>query len=896
MQDFDDYRRQLLLQAQTLLPQWFNKPWVVEGDEFVALNPTRVDKSLGSFRINMKTGAYKDFAVKDFWGTNLLDLYAAINGHRNNSLWAYNELAGGKIQSLPLPAPRILEPVKSQKTPILPPSPPPRWMEESKSPSMVHEYRTIDDQLLGYVFRVNKEDGDKDFLPLFYFEEGGWQFKGFKGNTLRPLYNAQELTKKPHARVMITEGEKACDAAQRMLPDWVCLSIFGGAGAVKKQNLAILKGRDCVLWPDNDDNGRKAMAVLKDALKPLAKVSIVQFQHTVPKWDLANAETDGWTREAILLQVDEDVMPDEIGEVVTVANNPWFKCLGFQNEPEDKCWYFSHRASALRSFTPASLDQKKMLTMATDAQWKQMIKMNVADKGALNTAFALLFEECTNKGIFNPDCSRKVGLWHDQGRIVANMGDYLLVDGQKQSMLLDSKFIYEHTDQSEIDCEPATVEETTNIYDVCCMLNMTAYECWFLAGWIWLAPVCGVLNWRPTLWITGEAGSGKTTVLSRILNPLLGDFCFRGETSTTEAGIRQKLNGRVVPALFDEAEMENNKAAYTIKEVLRLARGSSSKDGASIIKGSATGEAKRYTIRSMFCFLSIKSGATESSDLTRVTTLWMKKDAEVGSERRYAELCYQFDNIMTREMGHRMIMRSILEVKTTLKVIELFINLITTQTNDSRLADQIGPLLAGSWMMCNTRLPEADEIEVMVKEVDWNRLNQRTFDSDHASALAHLLSTKIEHQEPDSPTRKMIISELIAMVLMQNEVTANSPSLPEVLSLNRVGIHLLPRKKVMRISNKNPELRKLFRNTPWAVNWNETLKNIACAFDNKDPMAMGRGFKKERCLDIPLEATGIEWNAVDEPEPLPLPEPNPYVGMVDKPKVEASKWVYQDEF
>lgn len=50
-----------------------------EGHEWVALNPTRHDKSLGSFRINLLTGKWADFATGDRGG-DLISLWAYIKG------------------------------------------------------------------------------------------------------------------------------------------------------------------------------------------------------------------------------------------------------------------------------------------------------------------------------------------------------------------------------------------------------------------------------------------------------------------------------------------------------------------------------------------------------------------------------------------------------------------------------------------------------------------------------------------------------------------------------------------------------------------------------------------------------------------------------------------------
>ena len=52
-----------------------------EGREYVALNPTRNDRSLGSFRINLNSGRWADFATGDRGG-DPVSLYAYLNGLR----------------------------------------------------------------------------------------------------------------------------------------------------------------------------------------------------------------------------------------------------------------------------------------------------------------------------------------------------------------------------------------------------------------------------------------------------------------------------------------------------------------------------------------------------------------------------------------------------------------------------------------------------------------------------------------------------------------------------------------------------------------------------------------------------------------------------------------------
>jgi hypothetical protein len=50
-----------------------------EGHEWTSVNPTRGDRRRGSFRINLKTGAWADFATSDKGG-DLISLGAYLHG------------------------------------------------------------------------------------------------------------------------------------------------------------------------------------------------------------------------------------------------------------------------------------------------------------------------------------------------------------------------------------------------------------------------------------------------------------------------------------------------------------------------------------------------------------------------------------------------------------------------------------------------------------------------------------------------------------------------------------------------------------------------------------------------------------------------------------------------
>lgn len=67
-----------LLRLPALLRSWLPDGRVI-GSEWVARNPTRADRRAGSFKINMTTGRWADFATNDKGG-DLVSLYAYLNG------------------------------------------------------------------------------------------------------------------------------------------------------------------------------------------------------------------------------------------------------------------------------------------------------------------------------------------------------------------------------------------------------------------------------------------------------------------------------------------------------------------------------------------------------------------------------------------------------------------------------------------------------------------------------------------------------------------------------------------------------------------------------------------------------------------------------------------------
>ena len=156
----------------------------------------------------------------------------------------------------------------------------------------LHEYRDANDRVLCYVRRVEaKSDKAKQFYPLtFGVLDGktGWHTKA--PDKPKPLYGLNRLAHAPDAVVLLCEGEKSADAAQRLFPDMVAMSWMGGVNGDGGADLAPLAGRNVIIWGDADEVGGKAVARL---VKRLPDAHWVDTAGLPDGYDAADLESDG---------------------------------------------------------------------------------------------------------------------------------------------------------------------------------------------------------------------------------------------------------------------------------------------------------------------------------------------------------------------------------------------------------------------------------------------------------------------------------------------------------------------------------------------------------------------------------------------------------------------------
>lgn len=167
---------------------------------------------------------------------------------------------------------------------------------------VLFEYPSLTgEQLLFYVRRweAGSKGDRKQLKPLMYGTlngKKGWHERG--PHAPKPLYGLNLLTHYPVHRVILAEGENKADAINRMAKEEdlpvIGLSWMNGAPSAKHADLKPLKGRNLILWPDPDKDGRDAGNDLSKLLKPVCKtIAPVNLDGLDSKFDAAVLERNG---------------------------------------------------------------------------------------------------------------------------------------------------------------------------------------------------------------------------------------------------------------------------------------------------------------------------------------------------------------------------------------------------------------------------------------------------------------------------------------------------------------------------------------------------------------------------------------------------------------------------
>lgn len=225
--------------------------------------------------VGKKTGLWRDHATGE--GGDILDLFASA--HSLDTKHHFSEVM------------RLLRSWLGERTAATAQPRPPQSDRGKRKPPMDNlgphtgkwDYFDADGRLIACVYRYDPPGKRKVFRP-YNVKTSKWE-----APDLRPLYNIPGIIKSN--AVILCEGEKCAEA---LIKQGHCATTaMNGANApVDKTDWSPLKGKDVLIWPDNDVPGKEYAEVVAQRLKTSGVKSarmLVPPETKPDKWDAADA-------------------------------------------------------------------------------------------------------------------------------------------------------------------------------------------------------------------------------------------------------------------------------------------------------------------------------------------------------------------------------------------------------------------------------------------------------------------------------------------------------------------------------------------------------------------------------------------------------------------------------
>ncbi|ELK5289421.1 toprim domain-containing protein [Salmonella enterica] len=530
-----------------------------------------------------------------------------------------------------------------------------------------------------------------------------------------------------------------------------------------------------------------------------------------------------------------------------------YKPFSFLGYTSDHFVLFQHEQKLVKFYSQNSIQENTLLNLAPLMWWEELFPK---DKGGIDKTAAVnwLNRQSNAVGFFDAKRVRGRGAWIDRDRLIVHHGNRLTVDGTAVDLTrIRSNYIYPMGNtMPPLHEKPLTATEGKEL------LAMSQKIAWtrpgsapMLVGWGFLAPLGGALKWRPHIWITGGAGSGKSTVQSDFLMPMIQGYCEAVQGSSTEAGIRQQLGSDAIPVVMDESESNDKREKQRIEALLALVRQSSSETQARTLKGTANGQSLHYLIRSMFCLSSINTLLSKQADAERLTRLEILP-THMRKVDNWGELQEDFHRVKTWEnLSARLVTRALLMWKEIMLTVEVFKRVGGAFFKSQRMADQYGTLMAGCWCLTSDKVASDEEAMTMLASYEWDEHTSISEKDDAQKALSKITSSFV-----GTVSGPMTVYQLVMIVLGKNERDDPAGFIDKTkarLALRTWGIVVLPEKGRMAFAPNNPNLMQMVADEAYANDLRGQLKRLVGAGNNNNKsIRFDSGPEKVVCIPLSL--------------------------------------------
>jgi putative DNA primase/helicase len=482
-----------------------------------------------------------------------------------------------------------------------------------------------------------------------------------------------------------------------------------------------------------------------------------------------------------------------------------YKVLGYN---QGTYYYFPFKERQIVALTSSAHSLNSLFRLDSLDNWMGKFgATETSEKKVVMYATNALMQLAKNRGVFKEEDSvRGCGAWIDAGRNVLHCGDVIYVDGVETRFdQLESEYTYIAEKKLLRPAEPLSNREAYALREICEAVTWeNKLSGSLLAGWLVIAPVCGALGFRPHVYITGEAESGKSTVLDHIIKPVLGKMSINADGGTTEPAIRQMMGYDARPLVYDEAEK-----SIHMEGVLDLARKAST---GGIVKKFGQGIMK---VRFCACFSAINPPVNKTADESRIAFMVIKKNRRPTAMQEYNDLLALIEKTITPDYSNRMIARTLDNMGTLFANIKTFQKAARMVIGGARASQVIGTMLGGLFLLNSTKLVSLEDAKAWITDRDWTKHTIIDKETDPVRLLQYLSSCILRLNNSEG-IKDYSIGDLIVMADDGNS------GADKLLRYNGIAVS----DKRVWFASRSASLEKMLKDTDWSNNPTRMLANI----------------------------------------------------------------------
>lgn len=362
--------------------------------------------------------------------------------------------------------------------------------------------------------------------------------------------------------------------------------------------------------------------------------------------------------------------------------------------------------------------------------------------------------------------------------------------------------------------------------------------------WVGTAMICGALPKRPAIVLTGDRGTGKST-LQDVFKLLIGPGLIATK-DTTAAGLYQRLGQSALPVLIDEQERGEND--QRMRQIMRLMR--TAYDGDLMLRGGADHKGVEFQCRSSFLVAAI--------NIPDMTDAEMSRSAVLSLNRLKHEAPFALDDAALKAAGRLMLRRLVDGWQRFGLAFDLYAKALMEKAgHDARGADQLGILLAAGHVMLHDDLPDDAMLAEWAGRLEaaaWREAME--LESDAQRCLAHLLASRPDRWASGS---KQTVGHLVRQFAKPQSSEQDRRDAND--TLKAAGLRMTMRDGdpliYLAVRKTHPDLAAIFEGTDWGGRggykggWGSSLARIDGAVKTHGVRFDGAVAK---CVLIPTQA------------------------------------------